>query len=306
MQRVVITGGTGFIGRKLAKELIARGDQPVILSRDAARAQKQVPSGALAAAWDPEREGPWFDEIAKADAIIHLAGENVAKRWTADARRAIEQSRIDTTRLIVDAIARAPKKPRVLVNASAVGYYGAQPPDRELDESSPAGTGFLADICVRWEEAARAAEQHGVRSVQVRIGVVLGEGGGPLEKMILPFKLFTGGPIGAGTQVIPWVHADDVVGILLLALDDERVRGPINAVSPNPANSNELARALGQVMHRPSWFRTPAFVLEAAMGEAAMIVTEGQRVRPRKALELGYSFRRADLVPALQSILGGA
>jgi len=303
MNRVLITGGTGFVGQELVQRLIARGDSVTVLSRDPARARKKLPAAARAVAWDPEHEGPWTGEVASATAVVHLAGENVAQRWTPEVRRAIDESRAGAGRRLVEAMARTGHKPEVFVSASAVGYYGPQPPERVLDEDSGSGEGFLADVCVRWEEAARGAEALGVRTVILRIGVVLGEGGGPLEKMLLPFKLFAGGPIGRGDQIVSWVHRDDVVGLVLFAIDNPEARGPINVVSPNPASSTELARAIGQVMHRPSWLKAPSFAVKLALGEAAEVVTEGQRALPRRALALGYRFHHPDLVPALRSIL---
>ncbi|MGK4002839.1 TIGR01777 family oxidoreductase [Sorangium sp. So ce1036] len=304
MKTVLVTGGSGFIGRGLVKALLARGDRVTVLTRDVQRAQAALP-GARVATWDPERPGPWFEEVDGVDGIIHLAGEPIAKRWTEPVRRQIVNSRVETTRLMGEAIGKARRKPGVFVCASAVGYYGPQPGDKVLDESAAPGEGFLADVVVRWEEAARAVEaQHGTRSVQLRIGVTIGEGGGALDKMIAPFKLFLGGPIGDGTQVISWIHVDDVVGLTLLALDNEAVRGPLNVTSPNAATGEEVARALGVVLHRPSWLRVPEAVVKLGLGDAAEIITTGQRVYPRRAEELGYTFRRADLVPALQSIFG--
>jgi len=303
MRRVLITGGSGFIGRRLAHALLASGDHVTVLTRDVERSKKHLPGPVRAAAWNPEKEGPWFEELSVVDAVVHLAGATVARRWSDDVKRSIERSRVESTRLLVEAIGRAKHKPTVLVSASATGYYGPQPADKELDETAGPGQGFLADVCKRWEEAAMEAEKHGVRVVRLRIGVVLGEGGGALEKMLLPFKLFAGGPIGEGTQVVPWVHRDDVVGLILLALDNAEVKGAVNAVSPNPATSRELAKAIGLVTNRPSWLPTPAFAIELAMGEAASIITTGQRVYPRRAVELGYEFQRARLVPALESIL---
>jgi len=302
--KVLITGGTGFVGRRLAEQLLARGDQVTVLTRDAQRARGHFPSRVRCASWTPEKEGPWVEELAVVDAVVHLTGEPVAQRWTAAAKDRIVKSRVDVTRVLVDAIGKAAHKPSVLVSASAIGIYGPRRPDEEIDESSEPGKGFLAEVAERWEEAARAVEAHGLRSAQVRLGVVLGDSGGALEKMIIPFRLFVGGPVGDGKQVISWVHRDDVVGMILLALDDERVTGPLNAVSPNPATSTEVARAIGAVINRPSWLHTPAAAVQLAMGEAAEILTTGQRVLPRKAIELGYEFRYARLVPALESILG--
>jgi uncharacterized protein len=303
VKRVLITGGSGFIGRKLAHDLLARGDRVTVLTRNVERARGHLPGAVRVAAWAPEKEGPWFEELEVVDAVVHLAGESVATRWTEAKKRAIEQSRVESTRLLVEAIGRAKHKPGVLVCASATGFYGPRPADVQLDESAEPGQGFLAGVVQRWEEAARAVEQHGVRSVEVRIGVVLGEGGGALEKMVTPFKLFVGGPLGDGSQVVPWVHRDDVVGILLLAIDNPEVKGAINAVSPHPATGKQLADALGVVLNRPSWLKTPESVLKVAMGEAAEILTTGQRVFPKRAAELGYEFRHARLLPALESIL---
>jgi uncharacterized protein len=314
-QKVLVTGGTGFVGRRLVERLLDRGDRVTVLSRDAARARAHFPERVRCAAWTPVdeggsapkppgKEGPWTEELAVVDAVVHLAGEPVAQRWSQAAKDRILKSRVDSTRLLVEAIGKAPKKPSVLVSASAIGYYGPRRPDEQLDETSERGTGFLADVVERWEAAARAVEAHGVRTVELRIGVVLGEGGGALEKMILPFKLFGGGPVGDGKQVVSWVHRDDVVGMILLALEDERAKGPINAVSPNPVSSAELAHAIGAVMSRPSWIKVPAFALGLVMGEAAEILTTGQRVFPAKAVELGYEFHHTRIVPALESILG--
>ena len=303
MKRVLITGGSGFVGRKLARELLARGDQVTVLTRDAQRAKGQLPAAVRCASWNPDKAGAWYEELAIVDAVVHLAGEGVAKRWTDAVKKRIESSRIDSTRLLVEAISRSKHKPEVLVSASATGYYGPQAPEKELDESSPPGNDYLASVCQRWEEAAREVEKFGVRAVQLRIGVVLGDGGGALEKMLLPFKLFVGGPIGDGKQVVSWVHRDDVVGMLLMAIDTPEIKGPINAVSPNPVTSKELATAIGNVINRPSSLPAPAFALKLALGEAATILLDGQRVLPRRAIDLGYEFRRPRLVPALESIL---
>lgn len=305
MKRVVITGGSGFVGRRLVEALLARGDEAIVLTRDPSRARAHLPSGARAVAWTPERPGPWTDEIDAAGAVVHLAGEPVAQRWTPEVRARIVSSRVDTTRIIVDAMARGPRRPPVFVCASAIGYYGPRPPDEDLDEDSAPGSDFLAGVVKRWEAEARRAAEYGVRDVELRIGVVLGEGGGAMDRMILPFKLFAGGPIGSGKQAVSWIHRDDVVGLVLLAIDDERVRGPINATAPSPVTSAELARALGRVLRRPSWLPAPAFAVKLALGEAAEVVTSGQRVLPKRALALGYAFREPAIEPALRSFLGG-
>ncbi|AKT38658.1 TIGR01777 family oxidoreductase [Chondromyces crocatus] len=303
MKKILLTGGTGFIGRGLVKELLARGDEVVVLSRDADRAQRALP-GTRAVQWDPDHAGSWLDEIDGTDALIHLAGEPIAKRWNDAARRDIIRSRVETTRLLGEAIGKAKKKPSSFVCASAIGYYGAQPPEKQLDEKAPAGEGFLADVVVRWEEAAQlVGQQQGVRSVQLRIGIVVGEGGGALEKMITPFRLFAGGPIGDGRQMISWIHLDDVVGLTLLAMENETVSGPFNVVAPNPVNGEDLAKAIGQVLGRPSWLRVPEAVVRLGLGDAAEIITTGQHVIPRRAHELDYKFQYTDIVTALESTL---
>lgn len=303
MKRVLITGGSGFIGRRLVQELLARGDQVTVLTRDVSRAQRQLPEGVRVAAWTPEKEGAWFEELGVVDAVVHLAGEVVAKRWSDEVKRAIEQSRSGAASLLVEAIGRAAHKPSVLVSASAVGYYGPRPAEQELTEASPPGKDFLAGITRKWEEAVRGAEEHGVRVVSLRIGIVLGPGGGPLAAMVKPYKMFVGGPIGDGTQAVSWIHRDDVVGMILFALDHPEARGAINAVSPNPTTAGELAHAIGATLNRPSWLHTPPSLVALFLGEAAEIVTTGQRVYPTRAVELGYEFRQPHLVPALESIL---
>jgi uncharacterized protein (TIGR01777 family) len=304
VKRVLITGGSGFIGRRLVGQLLDRGDRVTVLTRDAGKARRRLPDPVRVAAWNPEKEGPWIEELEIVDVVVHLAGEAVAQRWDDKVKRAIEKSRVDTTRLLVEAMGKAKHKPSTFVCASAIGYYGPRPPSEELDEDAAPGKDFLAGVVTRWEEAAREAEKHGIRTAEIRIGVVLGEGGGAIEQMVKPFKFFLGGPIGSGEQVISWVHRDDVVGMIVLAIDDETVKGPINAVSPNPATSAELAKAIGIVMGRPSWLKAPEFAVKLRLGEAAEVVTQGQRVVPRRAIELGYEFHYARLLPALESILG--
>jgi uncharacterized protein (TIGR01777 family) len=306
VHKVLITGGTGFVGRRLAVELLARGDQVTVLTRDAARARRHFPERVRCASWTPEKDGPWTAELAVVDTVVNLAGEPVAQRWSGPVKDRIRKSRVDATRLLVDAIGKSAHKPALLVSASAVGFYGPRAPTETCDEDSEPGTGFLADVVKDWEEAARGAEAHGLRAVEVRIGVVLGEGGGALEKMLFPFKLFAGGPVGDGKQIVSWVHRDDVVGMILLAIDDETVKGPMNAVSPNAVTSAELAHAIGAVTNMPSSIKTPAFALSMVMGEAASILLTGQRVYPKRAVELGYEFRHPRVLAALESILGGA
>ncbi len=304
VKTVLITGGTGFVGRRLSEELLKRGDRVTVLTRDARKAQGKVTPGVRVAGWTPGKKGPWFDEFDKVDVVVHLAGEVVAQRWSDEKKREIEASRVASTSVLVEAIGAAKHKPKVLINASATGFYGARNPDEVLDEESERGSGFLAELVEKWEGAAKGAEAFGVRTVMLRIGVVLGKGGGALEKMVPAFRMFVGGPIGSGDQVYSWVHLDDVVGLALMAMDDDRLSGPINATSPFPATAGELAKAIGATINRPSFFKVPKVIVSAMLGEAAEILTESQRVAPKKALALGYEFRYARLLPALESILG--
>jgi uncharacterized protein len=304
VKTVLITGGSGFIGRRLSQELIKRGDRVTILTRNPDKARGKVWPGVRVAGWTPTAEGPWYDELDKVDAVVHLAGEVVAQRWSDAKKKEIVESRVGSTERLVEAIGRAKHRPKVLVSASATGYYGARDPNEELDETSEPGKGFLSDLVVQWENASKKAEDHGVRTAMLRIGVVFGKGGGALEQMVPAFKLFVGGPIGDGKQIYSWVHIDDVVGLALMAIDDDRVKGPLNATSPYPATAGEVAKAIGVTLNRPSFFKVPKAIVSAMLGEAAEIVTESQRVLPHRAIELGYEFRYARLMPALESILG--
>lgn len=304
MKTVLVTGGSGFIGRRLSEELMGRGDRVTILSRDPARARGHVPPGVRAAGWTPTKEGPWYDEVDKVDAVVHLAGEVVAQRWSEAKKKEIVESRVGSTERLVEAIARAKHKPRVLVCASATGFYGPSDGATVLDETSARGQGFLAELVERWENAAKKAEEHGVRVVNLRIGVVFGKGGGALERMLPAFKMFVGGPIGSGKQIYSWIHLDDVVGLAIFAMDDERVTGAINATSPYPASAGEVAKTIGATLNRPSFFKVPRAIAGLLLGEAAEIVTESQRILPKRAIELGYEFRYARLVPAIDNILG--
>jgi uncharacterized protein len=300
--RIVVTGGTGFIGRKLVAELVKRGDSVTVLARRAG--DPRVPAGADSTVWEPEKEGPWMDVIGSASAVVHLAGEPVLGRWTEEKRKRIVDSRVLSTKLLLAAMERAPSRPRVFVCASAVGYYGAHSPEEDVDETSPAGDDFLAAVVRAWEDEAKKAAALGVREVRLRIGIVLGEDGGALSQMLTPFRFFVGGPVGSGKQPFSWVHHQDVVNLLLLALDDERVKGPLNATAPNPVDMDGLARALGRALGRPSAFRVPAFMVRFALGEAAFPILTGQRVLPREAERLGYQFRFADLDRALADVVG--
>jgi uncharacterized protein len=296
--RTLITGGSGLIGQALLPRL----ESAVVLTRDPARVGTRL--GAVEMhAWEPETGPPPLAALRDVDIVFNLAGEPVAEgRWTAERKRRIRDSRVLGTRHLLAAIAEMERRPRVLVSASAVGYYGDRG-DEELDESSAAGRGFLAKLCAEWEREALAATRLGVRVVCVRTGIVLAPGGGALARMLPPFRMGLGGPLAGGRQWMPWVHLEDVVGLLLHASRDDRVRGPVNAVGPRPVKNGELTRTLGLALHRPALLPVPRMLLRAALGEMSEILTASQRVFPRVAERHGYVFRYAELRDALGSIL---
>jgi uncharacterized protein len=280
--RVAVTGASGLIGTRLSSALRARGDEVVGIS---------LRSGP-----------PSADALACCDAVVHLAGEEVAQRWTDQARERIRSSRVDGTRGLVQAIAGAEPRPRVLVSASAVGYYGHRG-DERLDEDAAPGDDFLAQVCVGWEREANAAAEAGVRVVTVRTGVVLDKSGGALAKMLPPFRLGVGGPVAGGRQYLPWIHIDDLVGIYLAAVDNEDWSGPVNAAAPEPVTNAEFSKALGRALHRPAIAPVPALAIRLLYGDMAEIVTEGQRAIPARAQQLGYTYAHPDLDEALADAL---
>ena len=307
--RVFVTGGTGLVGRRLIKRLFDRGDQAVILTRRAGHARTLFGNSAQIAEGDPMRSGAWMDAVGDCDSVIHLVGENVfGRRWNADFKKLLHDSRILSTQFVVEALRRKPQRAdgrqKVLVNASAIGFYGPHG-DEELAEDSPPGTDFLANLCVEWEKAARAAESAGVRVAMIRVGVVLDKEGGALAKLLTPFKLGAGGPVGSGQQWMSWIHHADLTGLFLLALDRGDATGPINGTAPNPLTNREFGKILGRVLHRPSFMWTPGLALRILVGEAASVIVTGQRVLPKRALELGYSFQYPTLEAALTQILAG-
>jgi uncharacterized protein (TIGR01777 family) len=299
--KVTITGATGLLGRRLVSALKERGDEVTVLSRNPDRARESL--GVEAHAWDPLAGPAPAEALSGRDAVVHLAGENVAQRWTSKSKRAIRESRETGTRNLVAGMRTADPRPGVLVSSSAVGYYGKHG-DEVVDESTPAGDGFLAEVCIAWEREARAAEELGMRVVTIRTGVVLDADGGALGKMLTPFKLGAGGPVAGGDQYMPWIHAEDVAGIYLAALDGDDWRGPVNAGAPEPVTNREFSRALGRALHRPAVAPIPGFALRVLYGDMAEIVTEGQRAVPKRALELGYEFRHPDLDAALRDAVG--
>lgn len=293
--RIVVAGGTGFIGEPLVRRLVARGDDVTVLSRNPGKVK-----AGRGLAWDGKTQGAWSDAVASADAVINLAGEGVADaRWTPERKLRLVASRLDATNALVEALRREPSRRRTFVNASAVGLYGNRA-DETLDETSSAGGGFLADLVKQWEEAARAAEPL-ARLVVIRIGIVLAKDGGALGKMLLPFKLGAGGPIGSGQQWMSWIDRDDVLRMIEWALDNEAVRGVFNATAPEPVRNRDFARALGAALHRPAILPTPPFALRLAFGEMAdEALVAGQRVLPQRALAEGFVFESRTLDAALR------
>lgn len=302
-RRVIVTGATGLIGKALCRRLIERGYQVVVFSRDPGAARTTVPGAAEYVAWQPAETGAWAAALDGVYAVIHLAGASIAgRRWSEEYKREIRDSRVIGTRGLVSALAAASAKPQVFVSGSAVGYYGPRD-DTSLDESATPGDDFLAQVCQAWEREALKAEALGVRTVVVRTGVVLDKREGALAALLPPFRMFVGGPILPGTQWFSWIHIADEVGIILLALEDQRVRGPINATAPEPQTNRAFSTALGEALGRPALLPVPGFGLKLLLGEFAETLVTGQRVIPRKAQELGYQFQYPALAPALRQVL---
>ncbi|MBL9091359.1 MAG: TIGR01777 family oxidoreductase [Planctomycetaceae bacterium] len=302
--RAVVTGATGFVGRRLLEFI----DEPIVLSRDAERARKTLGSLAPTAkfhAWDPLREQAPSDGFDGADAVFHLAGEPVAEgRWTPEKKRLLRESRTTGTANLVRGLAACAARPAVLVSASAVGYYGSRG-DEVLTEDKPPADDFLGEICVAWEREAAKAETLGIRVASARIGIVLGAGGGALKKMLPPFKLGLGGRIGDGKQYMPWVHVDDIVGMLLFAATHDSIRGPFNAVGPRPVTNTEFTRSLGKALGRPTIFPVPVLALRLALGEFAGVLTGSQRAVPERMSAAGYPFLYGTPDEALAAAVNG-
>lgn len=298
--KIAITGATGLIGTRLVEALKARGEKVTVLSRSPQRAAAAL--GVEAVGWDALNEPAPSEALQGRDAVIHLAGEPVAQRWSAAAKKAIRESREIGTRNLVAGIAASEPRPGVLISSSAVGYYGKHG-DQLIDEQCAPGSDFLAKVCVAWEREAVAAERLGLRVVVIRTGIVLDANGGALKTMLPPFKAGLGGPVAGGKQYMPWIHADDIVGLYLAALDSPSWSGPVNGAAPNPATNAAFSKALGKALQRPSLFPVPGFVIRARFGEMAELVTEGQRAIPAAASANGYQFIEPELGPALASVL---
>ncbi len=302
--KIAIAGATGFVGSRLVEQLQTQGHQITILTRNPQQASSRFPQ-AQVVGYNPFKSGEWQKSISGCDAVVNLAGEPIAeKRWTPAQKQLILESRQLGTEKIVEAIALAEVKPQVLVNASAIGYYGTSE-TAKFDETSQAGKDFLAEVCTTWEKTAASVTASGTRSVILRLGIVLGEKGGALGKMLAPFSAFVGGPIGSGKQWFSWIHRDDVVKSIQMAIENPQMEGVYNATAPNPVTMNEFTQTLGAVMNRPSWLPVPDFALEALLGEGAIVVLQGQQVLPTRTLAQGFVFDYPTLKPALTAILKG-
>lgn len=302
-KKIVVTGATGLIGKKLVNSLVSRGDYVIVFSRDIEKANSLLPNANKFVEWNYKNPEQWQKEINGTDVIVHLAGVNLfSKRWNDEFKKAIIESRKISTKNIVEAIRVSNSKPSVLVSASGVGFYG-DGGEQILTEDSPKGNDFLADVCEVWESEATKAEQLGVRSVRIRTGIVLSPEDGALKQMLLPFKLFVGGPLGSGKQWFPWLHIDDIVGIYLYAIDNKNLSGNFNAASPSIVRMKEFAATLGKVLHRPSLFPVPKFLLKIVVGEASGAVTASQRINVKKIILSGYKFKFENLEQALEDLL---
>jgi uncharacterized protein (TIGR01777 family) len=298
--RVLVTGATGFIGRRLCPFLAGAGYTVIALARNPAAALRRIPHLAHALPWDPLTV-PSLEGAGEVEAVVHLAGERISGRWTPAKKRRIWESRVLGTRNLVAALARLPRRPRVLVSASAIGYYG-DGGERELTEDAPPGEDFLARVCVGWEEEARRAGGLGVEVVCLRLGVVFGRGGGALTPLLVLARLGLAGPIGSGRQWWSWVHMDDVIGAVRFLLE-RPLRGPINVTAPHPVRQRDLARALGRLLKRPAFLPTPGWALRLLLGEVAQELLSSRRVLPHRLLQAGYTFRYPDLEEAVRDVL---
>jgi uncharacterized protein (TIGR01777 family) len=301
--KIVITGGTGFIGKALAGELSGAGHQVVALSRDAEKGRRVLGEVAAVAQWDGESATGWAEHADGAGAIVNLAGESISPgRWTRSKRTRILKSRLDAGQAVVEAVLKAGAKPRVVVQSSGIGYYGSG--TDEVDESASAGSGFLPEVARKWEASTKKVQEMGVRQIVIRTGVVLGISGGALPRLLTPFRLFVGGPLGSGKQYFPWIHLEDEVRAIRFLAESEKLEGPFNLVAPQSLTMKDFSAILGQVMKRPSWLRVPGFTLKLAFGQMAdEVLLSGQRALPRRLMEAGYEFAHPSLEPALREIL---
>jgi len=303
--RVIIPGGSGLIGAALSKALVADGHETVILSRSPEKI-KRAPAGVRLHKWDGG-SGEGWRELAQGDyAIVNLAGETIAQRWSKESKQAIRQSRIAAGRAVMDLINSAEVKPRVLIQSSAVGYYGTKTGDAQVTESFSPGDDFLSKVCFDWEISTAQASKLGIRRPIIRTGIVLSTQGGALPQQLLPFKLFAGGSVGSGKQWYPWIHIDDEVRAIQFLLANDKADGPFNLTAPNPVTNKAFGKAIGEAMGRPAVMPAPGFAMKAIFGDMALLLLEGQRAVPQKLLELGFIFKFETAQAALRDLLGAA
>lgn len=302
-KKIIITGATGLIGKNLSKALTDRGDEVTVFSRDIQSAKKKLPFLNEFVRWDYKNPDEWKKQLDGKDAVVHLAGVNLfSKRWNDNFKKVIVDSRELSTSNLVQSLKNCKYKTEVFVSASGIGYYG-DGGETVLTEESPKGKDFLADVCNTWEVESRKAGELGIRNVQIRTGIVLSTKDGALKQMLLPFKLFVGGPLGSGKQWFPWLHINDIVNIYIQAIDNNNISGPLNSASPNILRMKEFVQTLGKVLKRPSFFPVPEFVLRVVVGEVAETVVSGQRVNADKLLKSGYKFEFENLEDALRDLL---
>ena len=302
-KRIIVTGATGLIGRKLVNALMQRGYNVVVFSRSVNKAKTIFPNPVEIVEWDYLKPEFWKSNLENSDAVVHLAGINLfAKRWNDNFKKEVIRSREVSTRNLVEAIKTCSNKPEVFISASGIGYYGDSGDD-VLTEESTAGNDFLAEVCKVWESESQKASKYGIRNIQIRTGLVLSPEDGALKQMLPVFKLFIGGPLGNGKQWASWIHIDDIVGIYIHAIDNAKLKGAINAASPNPVKMKEFAKTLGHVLNRPSLFPVPKFALKLVVGEAAEVVTASQKVDVHKLLDNGYRFKFENLEAALRDLI---
>jgi uncharacterized protein len=304
--KIAVTGATGFVGKRLVERLQAEGHQILVLTRRPAAARSLFAAASFPnveiVAYAPLESGDWQQTISGCDGVVNLAGAPIAEsRWTPERKQEILESRTIGTQKVVEAIAQAQSKPTVLVNSSAIGYYGTSE-TQTFEESSPPGNDFLAQVCQAWETEATAVKQSDVRLAILRTGIVLGLGGA-LGKLLLPFRMFAGGPLGSGRQWFSWIHQDDLVNLILAALTQPELEGVFNATAPHPVRMSELCQTLGQIMNRPSWLPVPDFALEMLLGDAAQVVLQGQQVLPKRTLASGFNYQYPAIEQALTEIL---
>lgn len=302
-KKIIVTGATGLIGKKLVNKLIELNYKVKVFSRNPVEAKKQLPKQVEVVYWNDYENKNYSDELKGVYGVIHLAGANIAgQKWTENYKNIIYKSREITTRILASSVNMLEDKPEVFISSSAIGIYGNRG-DEILDESSTIGNNFLSDVCEMWERESAAVDGAGVRRVNIRTGIVLSTEGGALKKLLLPFKCFVGGALGKGTQWFSWVHIDDIVSLYIYSLENNKVTGAVNGTAPFPLPMNEFASALGKALNRPSLFNVPEFILKLILGEGAEAVLSSQRVMPKKAVEYGFQFNYPKIEDALFAIV---